>query len=77
VHRKNLRVVGGKPLVAYAIETAFDARSVELVVVSTEDEEIASVSESFGAEIIDRPALLSEDEVSLPEVIKHSYKSLP
>ena len=72
MHRKNLRVVNGKPLVAYAIQTAFNAHSVELVVVSTEDEEIASVSRGFGAEIIDRPALLSEDEVSLPEVIKHT-----
>jgi CMP-N-acetylneuraminic acid synthetase len=58
--------------VAYAIQTALSARGVDIVAVSTEDEEIASVSRSLGAEIIKRPDELAEDEVSLPEVIKHA-----
>jgi CMP-N-acetylneuraminic acid synthetase len=58
--------------VAYAIQTALSARGVDIVAVSTEDEEIASVSRILGAEIIKRPDELAEDEVSLPEVIKHA-----
>jgi len=72
VPRKNLRIVDGRPLVAYAIQTALSARGVDIVAVSTEDEEIASVSRILGAEIIKRPDELAEDEVSLPEVIKHA-----
>lgn len=72
VPRKNLRTVGGQPLVAYGIETALNTPGIDLVAVSTEDEEIACVSRDLGAEIIDRPSQLARDEVSLPEVIKHA-----
>ena len=72
VPRKNLRIVEGLPLVAYAIRTALNIRDVDRVAVSTEDEEIASVSSSLGVEIIKRPEELAEDEISLPEVIKHA-----
>ena len=64
--RKNLRIVSNRPLVAYAIQTALDSSDVDVVAVSTEDEEIASVSQSYGAEIIKRPDELAGDEVSLP-----------
>jgi len=72
VHRKNLQIVDGHPLVAYAIQTALNMQSVDVVAVSTEDDEIASVSRNLGANIIERPNMLAEDEISLPEVIKHA-----
>jgi len=72
VPRKNLEIVGGKPLIAYVIETALNTRCVDFVAISTEDEEIATVSKGLGAEIIKRPNELARDEVSLPAVIKHA-----
>ncbi|MBW1723549.1 MAG: hypothetical protein JRH13_15900, partial [Deltaproteobacteria bacterium] len=49
--RKNIRDLCGKPLIAYSIEVALRAKLIDRVVVSTEDEEIAEISESFGAEV--------------------------
>ncbi len=47
---KNLTLVGGKPLLAYSILTARAARRIDRVIVSTDDDEIAEVARSFGAE---------------------------
>ena len=44
-----------------------------MVAVSTEDEEVASVSQSYGAEVIERPKKLAGDEVSLPDVITQNF----
>lgn len=59
---KNIKQLAGKPLIAYAIETALACRRLETVVVSTDDEEIASVARRFGAETpFMRPAELASD----------------
>ena len=49
VPRKNIRMLAGKPLIAYAIETGFSSRYIQRVVVSTDDAELASVARQFGA----------------------------
>ena len=72
VYRKNLRRIYGKPLIEYSIKTALNTPNIDLVAVSTEDAQIASVSRDLGVEIIDRPNELATDEISLPEVIKHA-----
>ena len=48
---KNIRYLAGKPLIAYAIETAFQSEFIDRVVVSTDDEKIARVAQDFGAEV--------------------------
>jgi len=64
VPRKNLREVGGVPLVVRAIRSAQAARSIDRVVVSTDDAEIAAVALAAGAEVVDRPAELAGDTAS-------------
>ena len=59
IPRKNVKPLCGKPLIGWTIEAAKAARRVSRVIVSTNDDEIASVSEGFGAEVIRRPAELS------------------
>lgn len=49
--RKNLKLLGGKPLVAHTIECALRAELFDEVVVSTEDEMVAAVAQRFGARI--------------------------
>ena len=62
VPRKNLRTLGGKPLIGWAIEVAKKCPSITRVVVSTEDREIAEVAKSFGAEVpFFRPDELAQD----------------
>lgn len=57
--RKNIRTVGGVPLVVRAITAARMSTSIARVVVSTEDVEIARLSTAASAEIVDRPAELA------------------
>ena len=59
---KNIRPLLGKPLIAYAIESALGARSIDRVVVSTDDPEIAAVARRFGGEVpFMRPEELATD----------------
>ena len=63
IHRKNLRLVAGKPLVVHSIEHALAAQTVTRVVVSTDDDEIADVAHNAGAEVpFTRPAKLARDD---------------
>ena len=49
--RKNIRLIAGKPLIAWTIEKAKKSKYIDKVVVSTEDEEIAEISKKYGAEV--------------------------
>jgi CMP-N,N'-diacetyllegionaminic acid synthase len=73
VPRKNLRVVGGKPLIVWTIEQALSARPAMDVVVSTDDEEIAAVARSAGALVpFLRPAGLALDTTPTEPVVRHA-----
>ncbi|TSJ41994.1 pseudaminic acid cytidylyltransferase [Fluviicola chungangensis] len=51
IPRKNIKDFLGKPVIAYAIETALKSRLFEEVMVSTDDEEIAAVAKKYGATV--------------------------
>jgi N-acylneuraminate cytidylyltransferase len=59
--RKNLAMLRGKPLVAHTIEHALDARCVTDLFVSTDDDDIAAVSEEYGAQVVMRPKAFAGD----------------
>ncbi len=62
VHRKNVRSLCGKPLIAHAIDAALASRYIKRVVVSTDDAEIAEVARRHGADVpFMRPAELATD----------------
>ncbi|MGG3467840.1 glycosyltransferase [Neobacillus pocheonensis] len=69
IPRKNIRHLNGKPLISYTIEAALHSKYIDKVIVSTEDEEIASISKKYGAEVMFRPDNLASDEVPLDPVI--------
>jgi len=77
VPRKNIQPLAGHPLIAYSIAAGLQAQRVSRVIVSTDDEEIAKISRSYGAEVpFLRPASLAQDEtVDLP-VFKHGLEWL-
>ena len=59
---KNIRPLGGKPLIAWSIEHALAVDRIERVIVSTDSEEIAAVAREYGAEVpFIRPAELAHD----------------
>ncbi len=72
IPRKNIRLLAGKPLIAYSIQTALQSKYVDDVVVSTEDAEIAEIAKNYGPEIVRRPTDLAKDDVPLDPVILHA-----
>jgi N-acylneuraminate cytidylyltransferase len=76
VPRKNLRAVGGTPLIGRAVLAALAARSVGGVWVSTEDAEIADVATRYGARVVSRPVELAADDTSSEAVLLHALDAL-
>ncbi len=76
IPRKNIRPMCGLPLIAWTIEAAKQSQLLDRFVVSTEDREIAAVARRYGAEVLERPATLAEDDVISRDVIKHALLEL-
>jgi N-acylneuraminate cytidylyltransferase len=77
VPRKNLRELGGKPLLQWTVEVARDSRYIDRLVLSTDDDEIARLGESLGLDVpFRRPASASSDEASARNVIEHALDYL-
>ena len=77
VPRKNIKLLAGKPLIAYTIESALNSKIFSHVVVSTEDKEIAKIAEKFGAEVpFIRPKKLATSSVGMTDVMIHGIKKL-
>jgi CMP-N,N'-diacetyllegionaminic acid synthase len=74
--RKNIRVVGGLPLIAHSINVCRAVSVIEAVFVSTDDSEIASVARAYGAEVIDRPAELASDHATSESALVHALATL-
>lgn len=76
IPRKNIRLLNGRPLIAYSIDAAKNSSAVGRTVVSTDDEEIAEVAKQYGAEVIMRPSDLAEDKTPMDPVLKHVVEYL-
>ena len=74
---KNIRLLGGKPLIAWSIEHALAVKRIERVIVSTDSEEIAAVAREYGAEVpFIRPAELARDDSPEWLAWRHALKYL-
>jgi N-acylneuraminate cytidylyltransferase len=71
---KNVYPVKGKSLVAYPIQAAIDAESIEKIFISTDGDSIADVGKSMGADIIWRPEELAGDHINHGDVIRHAVE---
>jgi N-acylneuraminate cytidylyltransferase len=67
---KNIKELGGIPLIAWSIATAQRCPLVDRVIVSTDDAEIADVARHFGAEVYDRPAHLATDDALVIDTLR-------
>lgn len=77
IPRKNIKSFNGKPMIAWSIEAVKRSKIFDKILVSTDDKEIAKVSQDFGAEVpFLRPAELSDDFVGTNDVIAHAIKWL-
>ena len=70
IPRKNIKDFCGKPIIAYSIEAALKSGGFDVVMVSTDDEEIAGVAREFGAEVpFLRSAETSDDYATTVDVM--------
>lgn len=73
VKRKNVKILGDKPLISYSIDSALSNEYIDNVFVSTEDTEIAEIASQYGANIpFIRPAELATDHSPMWEVWQHA-----
>ena len=75
--RKNIIDLNDKPLIAWSIEAGLNSKYVDRVIVSTDDIEIAKISEKWGADIpFIRPKELATDTATTVDVIMHAIINL-
>lgn len=76
VKDKNIRLLLGKPLIAYSIECGLSCPSIDRLIVSTDSEKIADISKRYGAEIpFIRPSELARDDTPMMPVLEHAIKT--
>lgn len=76
IKRKNIKPILGKPMVFYSIDACNNSKYITRCVVSTEDSEIKAICQTYGAEVIDRPQELAQDETKTAPVMLHAAETL-
>ena len=75
IPRKNIKEFCGQAMIGYSIEAAITSQCFDKVIVSTDDQEIAEVAKSFGAEVpFIRPDALANDHAATIPVVKHAIE---
>lgn len=77
IPRKNIKLFGGLPMIAWSIQAAIQSKCFDRIIVSTDDTEIAQVAQAHGAEVpFVRPPELSDDHTGTIPVIAHAIEWL-
>ena len=77
IPRKNLAILANKPLIAWTVEAAIESDSLDRLVISTDDPEIAEAGKKLGAEVpFLRPTDLASDTATSMDVILHAIRWL-
>jgi CMP-N,N'-diacetyllegionaminic acid synthase len=74
--RKNVLDLCGKPLIAYSIEAGLKSKYVDKVLVTSDDDEILTISKEYGAAAINRPEYLANDTATTFDAIKHTIENI-
>jgi len=74
---KNIKLLNGKPLISYTIESALKSKLIDEVIVSTDDDKISEISKQYGATVpFKRPKIFAKDSSSSESVIIHTLNWL-
>ncbi len=76
IPRKNIKLLGGKPLIKHTIDSANNSKLLKDFYVSSEDDEIISIVKSYNVKIIIRPKELAEDSTPMVPVLQHAINFL-
>ena len=76
IPRKNIKEFHGQPMIAWSIQAALNSGCIDEVWVSTDDDEIAAIAQSYGAKIpFIRPANLADDFATTADVMQHAVQA--
>ena len=76
IPHKNIRDFRGKPIIAYSIEAAKACGLFQIVLVSTDDFDIAAIAAAYGVESLNRSPELAIDNVGTQEVMRHALEQM-
>lgn len=76
IRKKNITPFLGEPLITHTIEQARESEHLDGIYVSTDDDEIADVSRSAGATVIERPVEIAGDFASTEDALLHAVDVL-
>lgn len=77
IPKKNIKILKGKPLLAYTIEEAKNSKYIDRIILSTDDKYIANTGKKYGAEVpFIRPEKLATDEATSEDTMIHAIKWL-
>ena len=78
VPRKNIKLLAGKPLIAWTIEEAKKSKYISKLILSSEDDEIINVAKEYGCEVpFKRPVELAQDNTPGIDAILHAIEQCP
>ena len=76
--RKNVLLAGGKPLIAWTISAALESRSIDQLILSSDDDEIIQTAQHWGCDVpFKRPAYLASDTATSMDVVLHALDLMP
>ena len=73
---KNIKLIAGIPLLGHSINYAKSSQYVDNIIVSTDNEKISKISKTYNAEVINRPAIISDDYATTESAIQHTLNQL-
>ena len=73
---KNIVKLNGKPLLQYSITSSLNSKLISRTIVSTDNEKISKISKTYNAEVINRPAIISDDYATTESAIQHTLNQL-
>ncbi len=76
VPQKNIKLLGGKPLIAHAVECALGSKKNIKAVISTDDDAIAKACESYPIEVVKRPVTLAQDDSNVVTAVNYTCEYL-
>lgn len=73
---KNHAPVAGSPCVLWTLKAARSSCTIDQIVVSTDDPEVAAIARGFGCMVVERPADLAHDTATVDDAARHAYKAV-
>ncbi len=76
IKNKNIKIIAGKPLLAWTIEAAKKVKNIDEIYVTSENKNILRISKKLNVNIMNRPKNLSNDKIHVDAAVLHCYRNI-